>query len=268
MISENNTRIEPGDLESPLLPEMVSIPAGVLLLGTSDEQVRRLILQEDWAEDWHERDMFQSEQPQQIYRLPDFEISRFPITNVQYHAFVWETGHRIPRNWDGFRIPENLHEHPAVEISKQDASAYCKWLSGKTGSRFRLPTEPEWERAARGDDDRNYPWGPFYEPFRANTSESKQSGTTPVGTLSPGGDSPYGVADLCGNVWEWTSSLLKPYPYKADDGRERLDENAVYVVRGGSWYYSHKLARCSSREGMLAGVISPLVGFRIVRNAG
>jgi len=246
------------------LPEMVSIPPGKVFMGTSDSQVEALIGNEAWAQDWSERDLFRVEQPQHSVSVSAFNISRFPITNAQYHAFIWETSHRIPRNWNGFHIPEDKENHPAVEISQQDAQAYCAWLKSKTGLTFRLPTEVEWERAARGDDDRLYPWGPLFEPFRCNSSETKQSGTTAVGSFSPGGDSPFGVADLSGNVWEWTRSQLRPYPYIASDGREELNNSTEYVVRGGSWYYSQKLARCSAREGMLPGVISPLVGFRVV----
>lgn len=247
------------------LPDMVSIPDGVVDMGTSDEQVQELIQQVVWAEDWFERDMFHVEQPQHRLDVPAFDISRFPITNQQYHAFVWATGHRIPRNWSGFHIPDEQEHHPAVEVSQADARAYCDWLTHHTGDTYRLPTEVEWERAARGDDVRIYPWGPVFEPFRCNSSETKQAGTTPVGSFSPGGDSPFGVVDLSGNVWEWTRSQLKPYPYQQDDGREALVENQEYVVRGGSWYYSKKLARCSCREGMLPAVVSPLVGFRVVR---
>jgi len=251
-------------LELTKIPEMILIPAGTVIMGTSDAQVEDLILKESWAEDWYERDMFRVEQPQHTVSVPAFEISRFPITNAQYHAFVWETGHRIPRNWNGFHIPADRDNHPAVEVSQHDARAYCAWLKQKTGKSYRLPTEVEWERAARGNDDRLYPWGPVFEPFRCNSSETKQSGTTTVGSFSPGGDSPFGIADLSGNVWEWTCSQLKPYPYRAQDGREKLTDTEDYTVRGGSWYYSQKLARCSSREGMLPGVVSPLVGFRIV----
>jgi formylglycine-generating enzyme required for sulfatase activity len=246
--------------------EFVVIPAGQAILGTSDEQVRRLLLKEDWAREWHEKDMFQTEQPQHTVTLRAFEISRCPVTNADYHAFVWSTGYRAPRSWNGFTFPENLADHPVVDVSRPDAEAYCQWLSQQYGGVYRLSTEAEWERAARGDDDRQYPWGKEFDPWRCNTVESGKRGTTPVGSYSPSGDSPFGVSDMAGSVWEWTSSLFRPYPYDPNDGRENPKASGVCVVRGGAYYYSRKLARVVSREGVLPSYTSPTQGIRLARN--
>lgn len=140
-------------------------------------------------------------------------------------------------------------DHPVVNVSWADAFAYTQWLSAVTGHAYRLPTEAEWEKAARGTDGRIYPWG--NEPMVANARvvEGGESWTTaPVGSY-PKGASPYGAHDMAGNVLEWTSTTYKPYPYHADDGREQLASQPTFrwtfvstkVMRGGSvdnnlWY--------------------------------
>ncbi len=250
-------------------PEMLAVPEGYVLMGTSDDQVQDLLRSEEWADEWVARGMFQTEQPQNTVDVAAFEIARFPSTNADYQEFVWDTGHRVPRSWMGFHYLEEEALNPVVEVSRGDALAYCEWLSDRVGllgtSRYRLPTEAEWERAARGEDDCVFPWGDAFDPWRCNTQESNFGGTTAVGIFSPSGDSPWGVADMAGNVWEWTSCLLKPYPYDSQDGREDLNAKGVCVVRGGSWYYSRKLARCASREGVLVNFTSPALGFRLAR---
>lgn len=247
-------------------PVMTPIPEGFATLGTSLEQVANMLEYEDWADEWYSRNLFEVEQPQHQVHVPAFEIGTTPITNAEYFIFAWATGHRVPRYWHGFKYSESVRDHPVVGVSQSDAIAYCKWLSEQTNLKFRLPTELEWERAARGDDNRIYPWGDRFENWRCNTQEGSKRSTTPVGTYSPGGDSPFGVADMAGNVWEWTVSVLKPYPYDATDGREEIIPGNHCVLRGGAWYYSRKLARCSSREWVLPSYASPLIGFRMARS--
>jgi toxoflavin biosynthesis protein ToxD len=249
----------------PRIPEMIHIPAGESFLGTGQEQIRFMVGHEDWALEWEEKDMFQVEQPLHKVILPAFEIAKYPITNDAYYQFVLDANARIPRGWSGLRYVEELRDHPVIWISWQDAQAYVHWISEKTGESYRLPTEAEWEKAARGTDARVYPWGDSFDPWRCNTMESGKRQTTPVGVYSPGGDSIWEVCDVIGNVWEWTSSVLKNYPYRADDGREAPDAPGKRVVRGGAWYYSRKLARCSSREGMLPDYSSNSMGFRLAK---
>jgi formylglycine-generating enzyme required for sulfatase activity len=249
------------------LPAMIAIPAGEFLMGTSDDNIMQLQLKEsDWAYEWSDNGLFAAEQPQHRIALPEYEIAKYPVTNTEYHAFIWDAGYRLPRDWTGFTFPADTESHPVVGISKIDAEAYVEWLNKKTGMIFRLPTEAEWERAARGDDGRIFPWGNTFDPWRCNTAESIKKGTTPVGSYSPGGDSPCGVADMVGNVWEWTQSLFLPYPFNSHDDVDGSKARGRYVVRGGAWYYSRKLARCTSREGMVPYYLSPSIGFRLARS--
>ena len=245
---------------------MIPIPAGSFWMGTSEQQIKHLLEREDWAVEWFNSDLFLVEQPQHPLVLPAYEIARYPVTNNDYTVFIYNTGYRVPRTWNGFHCSEGLDDHPVTGVSKIDADAYIKWLNTATGINYRLPTEAEWEKAARGIDQRIYPWSDNFDPWRCNTIESGKKQTTPVGLYSPGGDSHYNVADMVGNVWEWTKSMMQPYPYHPDDGREIPAPGKKLVVRGGAWYYSRALARVSSREGFLPDYVSPALGFRLARS--
>jgi formylglycine-generating enzyme required for sulfatase activity len=247
-------------------PRMVSIPAGWFLMGTSDSQVMEMCNKEQWAIEWYEDDLFRVEKPQHKVYLAAYEIGLHPVTNMEYFRFVWESNYKVPKGWQGFRFPEGLDKHPIANITMADAMAYCEWLGKKFGGTYRLPTEAEWERAARGATSRIYPWGNDFDPWRCNTLESSKGGTTQVGSYTPAGDSPVGCVDMAGNVYEWTSSRLVSYPYTPTPPPPEPGERVRYVVRGGAYYYSRKLARCSSREGIPKDYISPALGFRMVKN--
>jgi formylglycine-generating enzyme required for sulfatase activity len=169
------------------------------------------------------------EQPQHSLHLPDYHIAKTPVTQAEYAAFIQATGHREPNrdedwaqpyNWRGKRPPQGRENQPVVLVSWQDAVAYCKWLSEATGQLYRLPTEAEWEKAARGTDGRTYPWGNRWDKKRCNTYEGGKKGTTPVGAY-PKGASPYSCLDMAGNVWEWCATEYaggyKAYPYDAKE---------------------------------------------------
>jgi formylglycine-generating enzyme required for sulfatase activity len=194
--------------------------------------------------------------------LPDYYIGRTPVTNAQYRAFVQATGHRAPPHWHNGQIPEGEENYPVVCVSWYDALAYCEWLAKITGRAYRLPTEAEWEKAARGSDGRIYPWSDGWAAEKCNSEEGDRWSTAPVGAY-PQGASPYGVLDMAGNVWEWTSSLYKAYPYRADDGREDPDADGRRVVRGGSFYDSRYHARCACRSGPSDDYASVNLGFRV-----
>lgn len=248
------------------LPTMVTIYAGKFIMGTSEENIQHLYLREDWVMDWFDGDLFMSEQPQHKLYLPKYEIGKHPVTNEEYHQFTWDTAHRLPRGWVGFSYPEGKDMHPVVGITLNDALAYINWLNTKTKKQYRLPTEAEWERAARWIDGRMYPWGNVFDTWRCNTDESGIKNTTMVGIYSTSGDSRDEVADMVGNVWEWTKSQFKPYPYDPNDGREEYNRKEKYVVRGGAWYYSRKMARCTAREGVNPDYNSPALGFRLAHS--
>jgi formylglycine-generating enzyme required for sulfatase activity len=137
--------------------------------------------------------------------------------------------------------------------------AYCDWLSRETGLRYRLPTEAEWEKAARGPDGRAHPWGDAFDPRRANTREAGIGETTPVGVF-PEGASPYGALDMAGNVEECTGSLYRLYPGSPVQDPE---EGSYLVTRGGCFALDGDLARCDRRHGL---PFAPAAGFRLARS--
>ncbi len=158
----------------------------------------------------------------------------------------------------------NDPSQPVVGICCYEALAYCAWLSAQTGQSWRLPSEDEWEAAARGPEHRRYAWGEVFDATRCNTFESHVRGTTPIGVF-PGGDTPDGLVDMCGNVWEWTSSPYLPYSYSPNGHRKDPEQAEVRrVLRGGSWYYGRGFARCTYRLGFLPGYRSGYLGLRLV----
>jgi len=226
-------------------PEMVLIPAGEFLMG-SDPSV-----------DKRARD---DEQPQHTLCLPDYYLAKTPVTNAQYAAFVQATGHQQPEHWKGGKPPKGKEDHPVVYVSWHEAVTYCGWLSEVTGRPYRLPSEAEWEKGARGTDGRIWPWGNRWDATRCNMGGED---TTPVGAY-PQGASPYGLLDMAGNVWEWTRSVYKSYPYDPDDGREDLEAKGVRVLRGGSWGLNPDLARCVVRLRVSPYSSNDHIGFRLV----
>jgi formylglycine-generating enzyme required for sulfatase activity len=214
--------------------EMVFIPGGTFIMGSNDGNPNH--------------------QPQHHVLVADFYLDRWPITNAEYKKFVDATNHTVPNyqvswcntqgyNWDPQTrtYPAGKADHPVVLITWADAMAYAAW-SGK-----RLPTEAEWERAARGLSGRRYAWGDDFAADCCNCKEAGSQGTSPVGVFSPAGDTPEGVVDMVGNVWEWTNSLFYPFPYDPDDGRESRLAQGFRVLRGASWVNDASVANCLSR---------------------
>ena len=241
---------------------MVLIPAGPFTMGSTE---------------------YGEEGPVDQVWLDAFWIARCPVTNAEYAEFIaaggykerkywteagWEwkerAQHTQPGEWDKLK---RVGDHPVRYITWYEAVAYAHWRGAM------LPSEALWEKAARGglqipkskskienrksqiemvgnpNPERRYPWGDGFDESKCNTYESGIGDTTPVGKYSPAGDSPYGVADMTGNVWEWTSSLFSLYPYEAEDGREDLEaKGGRRVLRGGSFDSDEYFARCSSRD--------------------
>lgn len=178
--------------------ELITIPAGEFLYGDDKRKVT----------------------------LPEYWIAKTPVTNAQYKVFVDATGYRAPSHWSGGQIPGGQENHPVVYVDWNDAGNFCAWAG------VRLPSEQEWEKAARGTDGREYPWG-AWQPGRCNSHEANVGSTSPVDRF-PDGASPYGVLDAAGNVWEWCADW-----YDASQ--------QARVLRGGSFSNEAQDVRCAFR---------------------
>jgi formylglycine-generating enzyme required for sulfatase activity len=227
--------------------EMVRVPAGEFLYGDKKKKVE----------------------------LPEFWIDKTPVTNAEYARFVAATGHEPPKHWKGKAPPKKIADHPVIYVPWHDAVAYAEW-AGK-----RLPTEQEWEKAARGTDGRKYPWGdqeptselcnfeeeipawlrilreegleePSTDVLEEPSTDVSEIHTTPVGKYSPQGDSPYGCMDMAGNVWEWTASDY---------------DKSNKVLRGGSWSNRADLVRGAYRFRSSPVYRGGNVGFRCARGS-
>lgn len=205
--------------------------------------------------------------------LPEYQIARVPITNAQYAIYIRDSGAKAPEHWRGGQVSAGIENHPVVNVSWHDVLAYCKWLGEKINKPVSLPSEAEWEKAAKGAistsqlpiSNRNYPWGEPWKELHCNSGELGLNETTPVG-LFLNGANPYGLLDMSGNVWEWTRSEGgKSYPYKPDDGREDLNrKNVTRALRGGSFNDNEVDVRCASRYRYNPGGRYRIFGFRVM----
>jgi formylglycine-generating enzyme required for sulfatase activity len=238
---------------------MALVPAGKFVMGEGREQ--------------HE------------LRLPEYRIGKYPVTNVEFARFVEAAGYKErsywtdagwhevakerdePRFWQNARF--NKPNQPVIGLSWYECVAYCRWLSRQTGRVFRLPSEAEWEKAARGEDGRVYPWGNDFDASRLNAREGEQKVycSTPIG-ICPTGASPFGLYDCAGNIWEWCATRWgKPYPYDAteDEWAENyLEGQNLRALRGGSWNYEADVARCAYRFRFEPFGWNDRGGFRLV----
>lgn len=204
--------------------------------------------------------------------LPAFHIARYPITHCQFRCFIDDPqGYADPRWWEGLaerfeRAAEpdwDYANHPREHVSWFEAMAFCHWLSRALGCEIRLPSEQEWEKAARGADGREFPWGEF-APGHANIDErwggegTHYLGFTSAVGIYPQGASPCGALDMAGNVWEWCLNRYDE-PMETDPGSD-----AGRVVRGGSWDFDRGIARCAFRHHHPPGYRYSLLGFRVL----
>lgn len=212
------------------------------------------------------RESYREESPQTQIHLAAFAIAATPVTHALYASFVTATNAHTPIVWRDAQPAKHLHDYPVVDVSWEDAHAFCAWLNETTrqnaGSRFRLPTEAEWERAARGTDGRTFPWGNTWDDALANTREAGLANTSVIGAF-PRGVSPAGCLDMAGNVWEWTSSLDRAYPYDPRDGREDAGAAGRRILRGGCYANPHGYARAACRFRLAPTVRNEFLGFRL-----
>jgi formylglycine-generating enzyme required for sulfatase activity len=194
-------------------------------------------------------------------------LSLLPLPDNEARSVLMERGYGTFRSKDGPAFQHdsryNGSNQPVVGVTWHEAMAYCSWVSAVTGRRFTLPSEPQWERAAKGDSDISYPWGCHWEVDRCNSLEERVLRPSPVG-IFPLGRSPFGCEDMVGNVFEWTVSLYRPYPYDAQDGREDASTTGVRVNRGGGWDSTNRVTRCSLRGDMCEPETYDInLGFRL-----
>ena len=255
--------------------DFMRVPAGKFVMGSKEDNELAL----------------DSEKPQYTNDLPyDYWMARFIVTNRQFAEFVnatkyetiaereggWLFGRSdftVGVDWQHPTSPDDSwldkEDHPVVQVCWDDAVAYCHWFNEKCKSELenlilRLPTEAEWEKAARGAYGNEWPWGNDFSKTKCNTNEGGKDRTTPVGAYSAlSGDSPYGCADMVGNVWEWTHSLFQKYPYQSNDGREDEIIHSTRVLRGGSFSDTHRNARCAFRVNYGPSFRNFYLGFRL-----
>ena len=249
-----------GLLGDPRLTEVVSIPKGSVILGIARNK--------------------------HTVELPAFNLFKYPITRQDFARFAASDAYDAREWWtrpgwkwrqemrSGIRseaeVIQGYPNHPVTGVSWYEAIAYANWLSSRTGTLYRLPTEAEWERAAKGAAEYRFPWGDDPDATRANTCAFDSLyvfSTTPVGVY-PDGAGRYGAHDQAGNVWEWCTSRYLPYPYDAHDGREILQNDDARVLKGGSWLQSLEKAKCHVRGTELPEVARPDIGFRLIEVVG
>lgn len=238
----------------------VEIPAGPFPMGSNPLIDPMAFENERWSETRRQGAVY----------LPQYYIARYETTVAQFSAFIAETGYRL------VEIPDTASaDHPISGVSWTDAFAYARWLEKQlqsseqvpveirsllsSGWRLTLPDEAQWEKAARGTDPRIFPWGNVVRRDRANFAAS---GTVSVGSIHCP-ECPYGLSDMSGNVWEWTRSPYQPYPFTTEDDVANLQDDALWVIRGGSYNDAENNVRAAVRGAADPGARRPFIGFRL-----
>ncbi len=222
--------------------EMAMIPAGEFVMGSNER--------------------WEDESPEFITKTDTFLIDIYEVTNSDYKKFIDAIKSSPPIFWDEGKIPEGLENHPVTYVSWDEASTFCKW-AGK-----RLPTEAEWEKGARGELGQTFPWGSKFDPSKSNSPESESQGTKPVGSYETG-KSPYGLYNMSGNVWEWTSNWYQPHPGNSVPNPKYGKKNRV--IKGGSWFDCLAYGCGISAPAYNRGAVVPTtrnntIGFRCVKD--
>ena len=244
-VNRNKSTVSPTD------EGMILIPEGSFMMGSSKDDIEWVVRTFHSAS----REWYQDETPAQEIHLGNYYIDGAEVTNSKYKKYMMATGKPAPKFWDNPRF--NMANQPVVGVNFEEAEEYCLW-AGK-----RLPNEAEWEKAARGRDSRKFPWGNDPDPTRANVKGLKDQHryTSLVGNY-PDSKSPYGIVDMAGNVWEWTSGWYLPYPNSKHTNE--MFGQTLKVIRGGSWNSNMDLARTAIRGKALPEQRQNYLGFRCV----
>lgn len=261
-------------MSSDLIPELALVPSGDFLMGSDDAEG--------------------DERPVHRVQIDDFYVGVQPVTNEEYARFIRDTGHRapavyelpivvtaggadrertfrqtsVPYVWADFDPPHDHADHPVTLVRYDDAAAYCAWLSSMTERPFRLPTEAEWEKAARGGaESKRYPWGDRLDRNTANflddPAQKSSHGTSPCRQYPANG---YGLYDMAGNVWEWVQDWYDPGYYVASPERnpQGPTRGSLRIVRGGGWLVADvRMLSCSHRHKVPPDTYSYAIGFRV-----
>lgn len=236
------------------LPEMIFVKGGKFLMGSKDG--------------------YDDELPIHQVTLSDFYIGKYEVTVKQYKLFCKETGHPFPskpdKSWyeEHYKIKEWIwrDNNPIVNVNWYDATAYCNWLSKKTGENYTLPTEAQWEYAARGGskaDNYIYSGSNSLKKVAWYDETTAERGSRPVGQLLP---NKLGIYDMSGNAFEWCLDYYGPYPSKAVKDPKGPKRGQYRVIRGGGWYYMEEFCRVAQRDGPKPTLRKFVYGFRVVKN--
>lgn len=255
-------------------PQTIEIPAGAFLMGsvTSERETAYQLDEKAYGHNRTRQWKWYEDEPRSSPVLEAYRITKNLISNNQYAQFVKETEHPVPDVsrpiWKGYKLahpyartrkfawinqrpPKGREDHPVVMVSYKDASRYAEWLTSKTGTQWRLPSEAEWEKAARGTDGRTFPWGSKFLPSHLNSHDNGPFDTVAVGSY-PLGASPFGLLDAAGQVFEWTATAA---------AKNR------FIVKGGSWDDKGcGVCRPAARHSRPDYLKHILVGFRLVTN--
>ena len=232
--------------------EMVSISGDTVTLGVNKDRV-------DWIVKriGGKPSFFANATPSYQIKLKGYKLDKFEVTNEQYQKFVKATKRKPPKHWKRGNVDVEISDYPVVNVSFSDAAAYCKWR-GK-----RLPTEAEWEYAARGDREHIFPWGKKFRPGRANFKESNYRRPTDTGRYEKGAAKFSGCYELSGNVWEWTTSWYDAYP--GSTGNDKDFGKKFKVIRGGSYRENRARITAVYRGKLEPNLTKDNVGFRCAK---
>jgi len=247
-------------------PTMIRIEAGQVQIGLKHDDLDTVL--NDYADLGMDRPWIEKECPRHSVELKPYYLARYPVSNQEYRDFLKDSRlDLIPSSWTFCRFPQERSNHPVYTVTAEMADAYCTWLSKKTGKPYRLPTEAEWEYAASGPEGYEFPWGNQFMPDYANTAEVGLFSSTPIGVFVDG-NSPFGIADMAGNVEEFVADTYTAYPggIRIEDHLTEFNPN-YRIARGGTFARFRDLARTRRRHGHNPRSSVYAMGFRLAMDS-